>query len=60
VQFAALHSDAIGTKRTYRHDLLFVRFWCEADIKPLTEPDFALAMTLITLRRRAGRRARRL
>jgi hypothetical protein len=32
----------------------------EADIEPLTEPDFALAMTLITLRRRAGRRARRL
>jgi hypothetical protein len=30
--FAALHESAHGTKQTYRHDLLFVRFRGEADM----------------------------
>jgi hypothetical protein len=33
--FAALHMSAPGTKRTYRDDLLFVRFRREADIMRL-------------------------
>jgi hypothetical protein len=31
--FAALRSVAIGTKRTYRDDLLFVRFRAKADMR---------------------------
>jgi len=30
--FAALHESAFGTKRTSPDDLLFVRFWGEADL----------------------------
>jgi hypothetical protein len=30
--FAAVRKSAFGTKRTCRDDLLFVRFWGEADI----------------------------
>src|SRR5262249_58219592 len=29
---AALHKSGFGTKRTYRDDLLIVRFWSRADI----------------------------
>jgi len=32
-KFAALHISAFGTKRTYRDDLLIVRFWCTADMR---------------------------
>jgi len=30
--FAAVRKSAFGTKRTYRDDLLIVRFWSRADI----------------------------
>ena len=32
-KFAALHMSAFGTKRTYRDDLLIVRFWRTADMR---------------------------
>jgi hypothetical protein len=38
--FAALRSVAIGTSRHFTAAQQFGRFRSEADIEPLTEPDF--------------------